>query len=121
MEYLEQLQKAVLKSLHILAPCPDLEAQIKQSEKISMKFVSCGLYTLQQLSQMTKDDSLGTLISIQQQQKIKILLQMIFSIGILPSLFTGVDIALANKTVQLNLLDLEELSLVEVSLTICFC
>lgn len=121
MEYLEQLQKAVLKSLHILAPCPDLEAQIKQSEKVSMKFVSCGLYVLQQLSQMTKDDSLGTLISIQQQQKIKILLQMIFSIGILPSLFTGVDIALANKTVQLNLLDLEELSLVEVSLMICFC
>lgn len=115
-KYLEVLQGGVTFAVQTLAPCDDLETKISQTNKVTMKFIYSSLHVLQQLSKASKDDSCGNLISIQQQQKIKILLQMIFSIGILPSLVRGVDIALANKTVQLDLFDLEDWTLVEVGM-----
>lgn len=100
-----------------MLPCKELEVKIDSCKRVTHKFVTTSLYLLKFLSKFCSNDASSNLISIQQQQKIKVLLQMIFSLGLTPSLMKGVNTPLKNKSFQLHLLNLEKLSITEV--TIC--
>lgn len=113
-ESLKQLEKNVEKVTELLKFSEALTPLVNDHNKVTLRFVVIGLNILKLLSQFSKDDSPLNLMSIQQQQKIKMLLQMIFSIGLTPALLQGVNTALKNKTYQLHLSNLENLSLLEV-------
>ncbi|KAL0274418.1 UNVERIFIED_CONTAM: hypothetical protein PYX00_006843 [Menopon gallinae] len=112
-EYLQTLRGKIRYTLETLPSPDELEEKLNQTDKVTIQFITTSLYVLKQLASISKDDSLSNLISIQQQQKIKILLHLIFCIGVKPSLFQGVNVLLANKTAVLNLNSLEDLSVVE--------
>ena len=109
-----QLKKNVEEAIEVLADINELHPQLENTNKITCKFVLISLHALKKLSEYCNYDSPSNLLSIQQQQKIKILLQMVFSLGLTPFLLKGVNTPLKNKTFQLRLLNLEELSLIEV-------
>ncbi|KAK6631916.1 hypothetical protein RUM44_006946 [Polyplax serrata] len=111
-DHLEHLHKNVKKATEILPHCSNIIENVKKNTIIN-QFVTISLNVLEILSQLCNDDSSSSLLSVQQQQKIKILLQMIFSLGVAPGLLKGVNTPLKNKTVQLYLHNLEEMKLIE--------
>lgn len=113
-EYLEILKRKISYTLETIPSPHELQEKLNQTDKVTIQFVITSLYILKQLASTSEDDSLKNLISIQQQQKIKVLLHLVFCIGVKPSLFEGVNVLLTNKTAVLNLNCLEDLSLIEV-------
>jgi len=92
----------------------DFNELSEKYEKPTQRFVYACLYLLKKLAELSKGDTAESLISIQQQQKIKTMLQLVFSIGVFPCLMKGVNVPLMKITKQLNLYLDEKWTIIEV-------